>query len=92
MVPLTFPTGSRIRDIAAAANLLVRVRQVVSDPPSPTTSTEAPTEVLAGKDLRDYFNHRRERNPLRERQSMNRVAGGFFHTKAVISSTIISIC
>jgi hypothetical protein len=49
---------------AAAANLLVRVRQVAADPlPSPT---DLPTEALAGKDRRDYFNHRRERDPLGE--------------------------
>jgi hypothetical protein len=50
----------------AAANLLVRVRQVVADPPPPAVATELPTENLAGKDRRDYFNRRRERDPLGE--------------------------
>jgi len=50
----------------AAANLLVRVRHVAADPPPPKRSTELPTEALAGKDRRDYFNHRRERDPLGE--------------------------
>jgi hypothetical protein len=51
---------------AAAANLLVRVRGVAADPPSPARPIELPTEALAGKDRRDYFNHRRERDPLGE--------------------------
>lgn len=51
---------------AAAANLLVRVRQVAADPPPPASPTDLPTEALAGKDRRDYFNHRRERDPLGE--------------------------
>lgn len=51
---------------AAAANLLVRVRQVAADPPPSPSTTDLPTEALAGKDRRDYFNHRRERDPLGE--------------------------
>ena len=51
---------------AAVANLLVRVRQVAADPPPPASPTDLPTEALAGKDRRDYFNHRRERDPLGE--------------------------
>jgi len=51
---------------AAAANLLVRVRQAAADPPLPASPTDLPTEALAGKDRRDYFNHRRERDPLGE--------------------------
>jgi hypothetical protein len=52
----------------AAANLLVRVRRVVAAPPSPAIVTELPTEALAGKQRRDYFNHRREQDPLGEGQ------------------------
>ena len=48
----------------AAANLLVRLRQAVADPPS--APGEMPREALAGKQRRDYFNHRRERDPLGE--------------------------
>ncbi len=51
---------------AAAANLLVRLRGVVADPPPPERPSELPPEALAGKDRRDYFNHRRERDPLGE--------------------------
>jgi len=51
---------------AAAANLLVRLRSVVADPPPPQHPSELPTEALAGKDRRDYFNHRREQDPLGE--------------------------
>ena len=51
---------------AAAANLLVRVRQVAADPPPPASLADLPTEALAGKERRDYFNHRRERDPLGE--------------------------
>ena len=50
----------------AAANLLVRLRQVVADPPSPSGEQDLPVEALAGKDRRDYFNQRRERDPLGE--------------------------
>jgi hypothetical protein len=53
---------------ALAANLLTRLRGVVADPPSPAIATPLPTEALAGKQRHDYFNHRRERDPLGEGQ------------------------
>jgi hypothetical protein len=49
-----------------AANLLVRVRQAVADPPSPYPPSELPPEALAGPDRRRYFNRRREHDPLGE--------------------------
>jgi hypothetical protein len=52
----------------AAANLLARLRSVVADPPAPQHPTEVPTEALGGKDRHDYFNHRRDRDPLGEAQ------------------------
>jgi hypothetical protein len=51
---------------ALAANLLVRLRGVVADPPPPAVPTELPTEALAGKARHNYFNHRREQDPLGE--------------------------
>jgi len=51
-----------------AANLLARLRGVVADPPPPAVATGLPTEALAGKQRHDYFNHRRERDPLGEGQ------------------------
>jgi hypothetical protein len=53
---------------ALAANLLARLRSVVADPPPPAIVTPLPTEALAGKQRHDYFNHRRERDPLGEGQ------------------------
>jgi hypothetical protein len=53
---------------ALAANLLARLRSVVADPPPPAVATSLPTEALAGKQRHDYFNHRRERDPLGEAQ------------------------
>ena len=53
---------------ALAANLLARLRAVVADPPPPTRPSELPTEALDGKDRRDYFNHRRDEDPLGEGQ------------------------
>jgi DDE family transposase len=53
---------------AAAANLLVRLRQTVAAPPPPAVPSEVPTEALAGKTRRNYFNHRREQDPLGEGQ------------------------
>ncbi len=50
----------------AAANLLVRVRGLIADPPPPARPMELPTEALAGKDRHDYFNHRRKQDPLGE--------------------------
>jgi hypothetical protein len=49
-----------------SANLLVRVRDVVADPPLPQPSTELPTEALAGRDRKRYFNQRRQADPLGE--------------------------
>lgn len=52
---------------SAAANLMVRMRSLVADPPPPpSTVDDRPVEALAGKQRRDYFNHRRERDPLGE--------------------------
>jgi hypothetical protein len=51
-----------------AANLLARLRGVMADPPSPACPSELPPEAFAGKDRRDYFNHRRECDPLGEGQ------------------------
>ena len=52
---------------AAAANLLVRMRSLVADPPPPPrTPDDRPVEALAGQERRDYFNRRRERDPLGE--------------------------
>jgi len=49
-----------------AANLLVRVRHIVADPPTADPSGELPTEALAGRDRRRWFNRRREHDPLGE--------------------------
>lgn len=49
-----------------AANLLVRVRQVVAHPPEPSPPSPLPTEALAGRQRRRYFNRRREHDPLGE--------------------------
>jgi hypothetical protein len=49
-----------------AANLLVRLRRAVADPPSPLHPSDLPAEALAGKSRHDYFNHRREGDPLGE--------------------------
>jgi hypothetical protein len=48
------------------ANLLVRVRDVVADPPPPQPPTDLPTEALAGRDRKRYFNRRRQADPLGE--------------------------
>ena len=50
----------------AAHNLLVRVRHVVADPPDVEPSSPLPTQALAGRDRRRYFNRRRQRDPLGE--------------------------
>ncbi len=50
----------------AAANLLTRVRHAVADPPPPPAEANLPAEALAGKARRDYFNRRRDRDPLGE--------------------------
>lgn len=49
-----------------SANLLVRVRDVVAEEPLPQPSTELPTEALAGRDRKRYFNQRRQADPLGE--------------------------
>jgi hypothetical protein len=49
-----------------AANLLARLRRHTAAPPTPRSPSELPVEALAGKERRDYFNHRRERDPLGE--------------------------
>ena len=52
----------------AAYNLLVRMRQVVVDPPPAPSSEEVPTEALAGRERRRWHNRRREHDPLGEAQ------------------------
>jgi hypothetical protein len=49
-----------------SANLLVRVRQLVADPPAPEPGNEVPTEALEGTDRKRWFNRRREHDPLGE--------------------------
>ncbi|MGO8747167.1 MAG: IS1380 family transposase [Thermoguttaceae bacterium] len=52
---------------SAAANLLARMRPVIADPPPPPpTVDDRPPEALSGKQRRDYFNLRRQRDPLGE--------------------------
>jgi hypothetical protein len=52
----------------AAHNLLVHVRQVVVDPPSPPADEEVPVEAWAGRQRRHWHNRRRECDPLGEGQ------------------------
>ena len=49
-----------------AANLLVRLRQAIAVPPPACLPSGVPVEALAGQQRHDYFNHRRERDPLGE--------------------------
>jgi hypothetical protein len=49
-----------------AANLLVRLRQAIAAPPPACLPSDVPVEALAGQQRHDYFNHRRERDPLGE--------------------------
>jgi DDE family transposase len=49
-----------------SANLLVRLRQVVAAPPRPLVAPDLPTEALAGPARRQYFNRRRDADPLGE--------------------------
>ena len=49
-----------------AGNLLVRVRGLVADPPPSEESNELPTEALAGRKRKRWFNRRREHDPLGE--------------------------
>jgi hypothetical protein len=53
---------------AAACNLLVRLRRAAGDPPPESLAAELPVEALAGKKRHDYFNRRREQDPLGEGQ------------------------
>ena len=61
---------------AAALNLLIRLRRVVADPPTLTTSDDhsgdavpvadptVPVEALRGEERRRYQRYRRQRDPL----------------------------
>ena len=49
-----------------SANLLVRVRRLVADPPVPDSGNALPTEALTGSDRKRWFNRRREHDPLGE--------------------------
>jgi hypothetical protein len=49
-----------------AANLLVQVRRLVADPPALEPGSEVPTEALAGRDRKRWFNRRRKHDPLGE--------------------------
>jgi len=49
-----------------AANLLVRVRRLVADPPAPEPGSEVPTEALPVRNRKRWFNRRRQRDPLGE--------------------------
>ena len=53
---------------AQAANLLVRVRRVAANPPSPSPppADDLPTEALAEPDRKRFFNQRRRLDPLGE--------------------------
>lgn len=53
---------------AAALNLLVRLRQVVADPPEPEPN-DVPLEALPQPQRRRWFNRRREHDPLGEGQA-----------------------
>jgi len=52
----------------AAYNLLVAMRAVVVDPPSPLPDEPLPNEGLPGRRRRAWHNHRREHDPLGEGQ------------------------
>jgi hypothetical protein len=55
----------------AAANLLVRLRHELADPPpaeNPDRPDDLSAQALAEPERRRYFNHRRERDPLGEGQ------------------------
>jgi hypothetical protein len=52
----------------AALNLLVRLRRLVAAPPEPEPASPLPTEAFAEPDRSQYFNFRRERDPLGEAQ------------------------
>ena len=40
------------------------MRQAIAAPPPACAPSKLPVEVLAGKERRDYFNQRRQRDPL----------------------------
>lgn len=50
----------------AAANLLVRLRREIADPPPEDPNAQVPAEALAEQQRHRYFNRRRERDPLGE--------------------------
>jgi hypothetical protein len=52
----------------AAYHLLVEMRTVVVDPPSPAAGEPLPTEALAGRRHRTWHNRRRDHDPLGEGQ------------------------
>jgi hypothetical protein len=51
---------------ALTLNLLVRVRSQVANPPPEPSHEELPREALAGRARKDFFNRRRDRDPLGE--------------------------
>jgi hypothetical protein len=51
---------------ALAGNLLVRMRRLVADPPAEVEADELPTEALAGRQRKSWFNRRRQHDPLGE--------------------------
>ena len=53
---------------AAAYNLLVRLRNVVDDPPPEDPHAEVPAEALTGKDRRRHHNRRLQCDPLGQGQ------------------------
>jgi hypothetical protein len=53
---------------AAALNLLVRLRNRVANPPAEATDPDLPREALPQPARRQFFNRRRERDPLGEGQ------------------------
>jgi len=51
---------------ALAGNLLVRIRRLVADPPAQEQAHDLPTEALAGRKRKSWFNRRRQHDPLGE--------------------------
>jgi hypothetical protein len=51
---------------AEALNLLVRLRRRIADPPPEPVPTEVPREALTGRARKQFFNRRRQRDPLGE--------------------------
>jgi hypothetical protein len=47
-------------------NLLIRMRRLVADPPPEPRDTDLPLEAFAGRQRRDWHNHRRQHDPLGE--------------------------